>query len=72
MASTKVNTLRPGSAPPTRPTRRHHRVDELPEIQPAISVPTNTKPALATRFGSSKLTPTGSNRATLGSLKVPP
>ncbi len=57
MACTKVSTLRPGSAPPTRPERPTVALTRLSRSRRATSVATNNKPALATRLGSSKVTP---------------
>ena len=60
MACTRVNTLRPGRAPPTRPGRRTVAFTSRSSSRRTTSVPTSSSPALATRFGSSKLTRTRS------------
>ena len=57
MACTNVSTLRPGIAPPTRPKRPTVALTRDSRSRRATSVATNNKPALATRLGSSKVTP---------------
>src|SRR5687768_201519 len=56
IACTSVNTLRPGRAPPTRPTS--FTVESINASRPsrADSVATSNKPAFDTKFGSSKVT----------------
>src|SRR5919205_2067319 len=56
MACTSVSTLRPGSAPPTRPPSRTVPFTKRSSPSLATRVPTSSSPALATSFGSSKLT----------------
>lgn len=56
IACTNVSTLRPGSAPPTRPASRTVALISASSSSRAANVATNTRPALATRFGSSKIT----------------
>ena len=58
---TSVNTLRPGLAPPTRPSRRTvSSINDSSSSRPA-SVAGRISPALATRLSSSKMTSTRSN-----------
>lgn len=56
MACTRVNTLRPGRAPPTLPVSRTFAFTKRSSRRRTATVPTSSSPALATRFGSSKLT----------------
>src|SRR5690606_34114366 len=55
IACTSVNTLRPGRAPPTRPTRR--TIESINASRPSRcgNVANANRPALATRVGSSKV-----------------
>src|SRR3954463_5941789 len=53
---TRVNTLRPGRNPPTRPARRTVESVTCSNPKRTTSVPTNSSPALATKFVSSKCT----------------
>src|SRR5439155_19764172 len=53
-------TLRPGRAPPIRPTRRTVPLISVSNPSRDASVATTNRPALATRFGSSKVTSTRS------------
>ena len=54
IAHTNVNTLRPGSEPPSRPSRRTRSLTNASKPSRLISVPTRISPALPTNFGSSK------------------
>ena len=73
MACTRVSTLRPGRAPPTRPDRLTVALIRRSSPSRTVSVATRTSPALATRLGSSKVTSMRSiPRVILRSLKVPP
>src|SRR5664280_2251886 len=56
MACTRVNTLRPGRAPPTRPDRSTMSLIRRSRCSRTTRVATSNSPALATRFGSSKVT----------------
>src|SRR3954453_1698494 len=53
---TNVRILRPGRAPPTRPTRRTVAFTRASNPSRWVSVATSNNPALATRFESSKVT----------------
>src|SRR6266508_3043228 len=56
IVATNVSTLRPGRDPPARPTSRTDWLTSASRPTRCISVPVANKPALATRFGSSKVT----------------
>src|SRR5436190_1701131 len=53
---TNVRILRPGRAPPIRPTRRTVAFTRASNPSRWVSVATSNNPALATRFESSKVT----------------
>src|SRR3954465_12408418 len=55
---TNVRILRPGRAPPIRPTRRTVAFTRASNPSRWVSVATSNNPALATRFESSKVTST--------------
>jgi len=57
---TRVKTLEPAFAPPTRPTSRTVSSTSRSNPNRTANVATVTKPALATTFGSSKTTSTRS------------
>src|SRR6478609_2953628 len=58
---TNVNTLRPGRAPPTRPTKRTLSSINGSNSSRSASVAGKINPALATRLSSSKMTSIRSN-----------
>src|SRR5215211_2962557 len=62
IACTNVSTLRPGRDPPTRPASRTALFTSRSRSSRTTSVDTRSSPALATRFGSSKVTSTRSIR----------
>src|SRR5215213_2166223 len=60
IACVNVNTLRPGRAPPVRPPSLTVESINASKSRRSATVAVNNKPALATRFGSSKDTSTRS------------
>src|SRR5215213_2957334 len=56
IAATNVSTLRPASAPPTRPTSRTVELISASRPRRVINVPTTISPASATNVSSSKVT----------------
>src|SRR3954451_18168015 len=62
IVATNVHTLRPGRAPPTRPTRRTDELTNVSNPSRNINVAGTISPALATNDGSSKVTATRSIR----------
>src|SRR5438128_568299 len=58
--ATNVRTLRPGSAPPTRPNRRTVRFTSASRPRRTINVAGTINPASATNVSSSKITSTPS------------